>query len=49
MAQSIDFLQANEAERMALVYRGSRRYDENFSNYAIEKQFLDRITCVLQS
>ena len=49
MAQSIDFLQANEAERMALVYRGSRRYDENFSNYAIEKQFFDTITCVLPS
>jgi glycosyltransferase involved in cell wall biosynthesis len=49
MAQSIDFLQANEAEKMALVYRGSRRYEENFSSRAIEKQFLDRITCVLQS
>jgi len=44
MAQSIDFLQTNEAEKMALLYRGSRRYEENFSNHAIEKQFLDRIT-----
>jgi len=41
MAQSIDFLQTNEAEKMALVYRGSRRYEENFSNRAIEKRFLD--------
>ena len=41
MAQSIDFLQTNEAARMALVYRGSRRYEENFSNHAIEKQFLE--------
>lgn len=49
MAQSIDFLQTNEAEKMALVYRGSRRYEDNFSNRAIEKQFLDRITCVLRS
>ena len=40
MAQSIDFLQTNEAARMALVYRGSRRYEENFSNQVIEKQFL---------
>ena len=47
MAQSIDFLQTNEAEKMALVYRGSRRYEENFSNRAIETQFLavlDRLT-----
>lgn len=41
MAQSIDFLQTNEEGRMALVYKGSRRYEENFSNQAIEKQFLD--------
>jgi glycosyltransferase involved in cell wall biosynthesis len=40
MAQSIDFLQTNEDARMALVYRGSRRYEENFSNQAIEKRFL---------
>jgi glycosyltransferase involved in cell wall biosynthesis len=44
LAQSIDFLQANETEKMALVYRGSRRYEDKFSNSAIEKQFLDRIT-----
>jgi glycosyltransferase involved in cell wall biosynthesis len=44
LAQSIDFLQANEPEKMALVYRGSRRYEDKFSNSAIEKQFLDRIT-----
>jgi glycosyltransferase involved in cell wall biosynthesis len=46
MGQSIDFLQTNEEMRMALVYRGSRRYEENFSSRAIEKQFvelLDRI------
>jgi glycosyltransferase involved in cell wall biosynthesis len=41
MAQSIDFLQTSEAEKMALVYRGSRRYEENFSYRAIEKRFLD--------
>jgi len=41
MAQSIDFLQTNEAEKMALVYRGSRRYEENFSNRAIERRFFD--------
>ena len=41
MAQSIDFLQTNEEARMALVYKGARRYEENFSNHAIEKQFLD--------
>jgi glycosyltransferase involved in cell wall biosynthesis len=41
MAQSIDFLQANEEARMALAYRGSRRYEENFSNNAIEKRFFD--------
>jgi glycosyltransferase involved in cell wall biosynthesis len=41
MAQSIDFLQTNEDARMALVYRGSRRYEDNFSNHAIEKRFLE--------
>ena len=41
VAQSIAYLQANEAARMELVYRGSQRYEENFSNYAIEKRFLD--------
>lgn len=44
MAQSIAFLQENEAAKMELVYRGSQRYEENFSNHAIEKQFLDVTT-----
>jgi glycosyltransferase involved in cell wall biosynthesis len=47
MAQSIDFLQTNEAAKMALLYRGARRYEERFSNLAIERSFLellDRIT-----
>lgn len=44
MAQSIDFLQTNEEARMALAYKGSRRYEENFSNHAIEKRFLDLAT-----
>jgi len=44
MAQSIDFIQANEAAKMALIYRGSRRYEQSFSNAAIEKQFLDVTT-----
>jgi len=47
MAQSIDFLQTNEDARMNLLYKGARRYEENFSSHAIEKQFLevlDRIT-----
>ena len=41
MAQSIDFLQTNEAEKMTLVHRGSRRYEDYFSNQAIEKRFLN--------
>ena len=41
MAQSIDFLLTNEATRMSLLVRGSQRYEQNFSNRAIEKQFLD--------
>ena len=41
MAQSIDFIQRNEAAKMELVYRGSRRYEQSFSYAAIEKQFLD--------
>ena len=44
MAQSIAFLQENEAARMELVYRGSQRYTERFSNHAIEKSFLDATT-----
>ena len=43
MAQSIDFLQTNEAEKIALVYRGSRRYEERFSNSAIEKRFFELV------
>jgi glycosyltransferase involved in cell wall biosynthesis len=41
MAQSIDFLQGNEDARMEIVYRGARRYEENFSNHAIETKFLE--------
>jgi glycosyltransferase involved in cell wall biosynthesis len=41
IAQSIDFLLTNESAAMALAVRGSRRYDETFSNDAIEKQFLE--------
>jgi glycosyltransferase involved in cell wall biosynthesis len=41
MAQSIDFLQENEDARMEIVYRGARRYEENFSNHAIETKFLE--------
>lgn len=41
MAESIDFLQRNEEAKMELVLRGSRRYEENFSNHAIEKRFLE--------
>jgi glycosyltransferase involved in cell wall biosynthesis len=44
IAQSIAYLQANEAAKMELVYRGSRRYEENFSNHTIEKQFLNVTT-----
>jgi glycosyltransferase involved in cell wall biosynthesis len=39
MAESIDFLQKSEEARTEMVYRGSCRYEENFSNYAIEKRF----------
>ena len=41
MAQSIDFLVTNETARMALLLRGSQRYEETFSHRAIAKQFLD--------
>lgn len=44
MAQSIAYLHANEAAKMEIVYRGSSRYEEKFSNHAIEKQFLDVTT-----
>ena len=41
MAQSIEFLTTNESAKMALVQKGSQRYEECFSNHAIEKQFFD--------
>jgi len=41
LAQSIDFLLTNEAIRMTLLSRGSERYEQNFSNCAIEKQFFE--------
>ena len=41
MAQSIDLLHTNEPAKMALVARGSERYEDIFSNKAIEKQFLE--------
>jgi glycosyltransferase involved in cell wall biosynthesis len=41
MAQSIDALVTNEAAKMALLARGSERYEEKFSNNAIEKLFLE--------
>ena len=44
MAQSIAFLEANEAAKMEIVYRGSQRYAENFSDHSIEKRFLDATT-----
>ena len=44
IAQAIAFLEANETAKMEMVYRGSRRYEKNFSNQAIEKQFLDVTT-----
>src|SRR5690242_225242 len=44
MAQSVAFLQENEMAKMELVYRGSQRYEESFSNHAIEKRFLDATT-----
>ena len=40
MAQSIDVLHTNEAAKMALVARGTERYESVFSNKVIEKQFL---------
>jgi glycosyltransferase involved in cell wall biosynthesis len=41
MAQSIAYLHSNEAAKMELVYRGSQRYTQNFSNQAIDQQFLE--------
>lgn len=44
IAQSIDFLLQDESAAMALTVRASQRYEETFSNQAIEKQFLDVTT-----
>jgi len=44
MAQSIDFLLADETARMTLMMRGSQRYEQKFSNRAIEQQFLEVTT-----
>ncbi|HJP94046.1 MAG TPA: glycosyltransferase family 4 protein [Pyrinomonadaceae bacterium] len=41
LAQSIDCLLANEPAKMALVARGAERYENAFSNKAIEKEFLE--------
>ena len=40
MAQAIDRLQTDEAAKMAIVYSGSRRYEEKYSNRAIERQLI---------
>ena len=39
--RSIDFLLTDEPAAMALTVRASQRYEETFSNNAIEKVFLD--------
>jgi len=44
MAQSIDYLLGDENAKMALLARGFDRYEQCFSNHAIEKQFLDMTT-----
>ena len=44
MAQAIAYLLANETAKMAVVARGLDRYEQCFSNHAIEKQFLDVTT-----
>jgi glycosyltransferase involved in cell wall biosynthesis len=44
MAQSIDFLLADETARMTLMMRGSQRYEQRFSNRAIEMQFFQATT-----
>lgn len=41
LAQSIESLLTDETTKMALLSRGSRRYEERFSNSAIEEQFLE--------
>lgn len=40
LAQSIESLLTDETAKMALLNRGSRRYEERFSNSAVAKQFL---------
>jgi glycosyltransferase involved in cell wall biosynthesis len=40
IAQSIDSFLANESAKMAMVFRGSQRYEQYFSNSAIEERFL---------
>jgi glycosyltransferase involved in cell wall biosynthesis len=44
MAQSIDYLIQNEAAAVALGVNGRQRYEENFSNQVIGKQFLQAIS-----
>lgn len=44
MAQSVEFLLSDEAARMALLLRGSQRYEQRFSNLAINKQLLEVTT-----
>jgi glycosyltransferase involved in cell wall biosynthesis len=44
MAESIDYLVQNEESGAALGLNGGRRYEQRFSNEAIEKQFLDVLT-----
>jgi glycosyltransferase involved in cell wall biosynthesis len=41
MAQSIDYILGDEETRMALIARGFERYEQCFSNHAIEKQLLE--------
>ena len=41
LAQSIESLLTDETAKMALLSRGSRRYEERFSNRAIAEQFLE--------
>ncbi len=41
IAQSIEFLLTNEPAAMALTVRAGQRYEDTFSNHAIEKKFLE--------
>ena len=41
MAQSIDYIVGDQETKMALIARGFERYEQCFSNHAIEKQFLE--------